>query len=84
MIALLGASQQAITQGGFCAIVASALSVYDFGETVLSCSGRVVFPITFPEAKPLMQKKQSTLSGGRQALSLVRSAARQSSCFGSK
>ena len=45
---LLLASQMRLSEGGFCAIVAAAFSIHDFGEVVLQLSGRATMPIQFP------------------------------------
>ena len=56
MDSLLSFSQDSIARGGFCAIVAAALSIFDFGEVVLDLSGRSLIPIQFPTSKPEMVK----------------------------
>ena len=56
MDSLLQASQERLQGGGFCAIVGSSLSIFDFGETVLQLSGRAVVPIQFPSECPEMVK----------------------------
>ena len=57
MVTLLQASQLAVSNGGFCAIVAASLYVYDYGEVILQKFGRALKPIYFSDKKPEMLKK---------------------------
>ena len=56
---LLLASQMRLSEGGFCAIVAAALSIYDFGEVVLQLSRRAIVPIQFPAINQEMAERAS-------------------------
>jgi hypothetical protein len=58
---LLMVSQIALEKGEFCAIVGSALSVYDYGEVVLQASGRPLWPIEFPLKQPEMECKAESI-----------------------
>ena len=57
MASLLAASQYWLQRRGFCAIVAAAISIHDFGEVVLQVSRRAFIPIQFPASRPEMLQK---------------------------
>jgi hypothetical protein len=68
MVSLLRASQDRLGRGQFCAIVATSLHVFDFGEVVLQVSRRSLRPISFPLSKPASDEaahKNSTLCIGQ-------------------
>lgn len=57
MESLLSSSQIRLANGGFCAIVGSALSILDIGEVVIQGSNRSFLPIQFPAKNPEMAQK---------------------------
>ncbi|KAG7372542.1 hypothetical protein IV203_018685 [Nitzschia inconspicua] len=54
---LLAFSQTELEEGRFVAIVATSLSVFDLGESVLEQSGRSLWPIRFPTRKPKLEEQ---------------------------
>lgn len=52
LVSLLAASQDWLARGGFCAIVAAAVSIYDLQD-----SRRAFIPIQFPGSRPEMVQK---------------------------